>query len=345
MALHVGLREREDHGPDRYGEQGAGHPEERGAEQDGDEAEGWVDVDRLGADARLDREVLDLLIEQAVGQHDHAQPRIAAEEPHDHRQDDRDVGADGGHELRDDARPEGQRQPVGQADDGEDDAAEEGVDGREHRSRSDVAPGLVGGDVPDVDEDLLALRRQHARDVLAHSRTVSRQVERDQAEGEEPEDPAQHRDRDAEDALGSLAGNVADGLLIEADLGEELLLGEGCPGDLVEPLQALLREHRQRLDDLDDLVDEELAEGGEEADEEEQHAAHHDQRCESALHVPTQAVDGGRHGEGEEPCHEHGEDDAAAVVDEEAQEEEDEDQGHDDEPGPPDEARAHGPLG
>ena len=86
---------------DRDGEDRAGRAEQRGTEHRRGERDGWVDIDCLRADPRLDRQILHLLVHQAPGQHEHAVDGLRAQEADDGRQDDRDVRADGRDELRD----------------------------------------------------------------------------------------------------------------------------------------------------------------------------------------------------------------------------------------------------
>ena len=150
----------EQHRDDRHGEEGPGDAEERGAQQDRAEGDGGVDVDGSRADARLDRDVLDLLVEQAPCQRDDAQPRVRTEQPDQHRQRDGDAGADGRDELGDDARPHGQGQPVGHPHDGEDDASAHAAQQGEDHAGPDVVAGLLGGEVPHVAHDALRAARE-----------------------------------------------------------------------------------------------------------------------------------------------------------------------------------------
>ena len=75
--------------------------EQGGTEHHGGEGDPGVQVHSAGADARLQREVLDLLVEDCPPERDDPDPWLRARQPHQDRQGDGDVGADRGDELRD----------------------------------------------------------------------------------------------------------------------------------------------------------------------------------------------------------------------------------------------------
>ena len=198
--MAVDVQQGQQHGGDGNGEEGTGHTEESRAEKDRAEGHGGVDVDGLGADLRLDREVLDLLVGHGPGQGDHPEPRIRAQQTDDYRQDDRDVGADGGDELGDDPCPQRQRQPVGHPDDDEHDARRDRIDRGEDHARTDIPAGLLRGQHPHGRDHLLRPGREESSDPTLEPWHVRRQVEHEQGEGEQPEHTAHHRAEEPDQA-------------------------------------------------------------------------------------------------------------------------------------------------
>ena len=122
-----------------------------------------MDVDGAGRDARLDREVLDLLVGDAPDEHVHAEDRVARGEAHQRREGDRDVRADVGDELGDEPRPQRERKPVGQAEQREHDPAGHHVDGGEDDPGGDVPADLDPGQLPRGEERHLDARRHPLR--------------------------------------------------------------------------------------------------------------------------------------------------------------------------------------
>lgn len=95
MALDVDGDEGEQHRGDGNGEHGAGDAEQCAAEQHSGERDSRMDIGGLRADARLEREVLDLLVEHGPSERDEADHRpVGREQADDDRKRDRDVGTD-----------------------------------------------------------------------------------------------------------------------------------------------------------------------------------------------------------------------------------------------------------
>ncbi len=152
---------------DGHGRRGGGHTEQTAGEAEhvragegGCERDGRVDVDGACADVRLDRDVLDLLVDDREDEDEQAGDRFVARRADEDGQDDRDVRADVGHELRDDARPQPERQPVRHADEHHERAVNRRRDRREDEARRDVPADLCDEHLPHRQHDALLTRRE-----------------------------------------------------------------------------------------------------------------------------------------------------------------------------------------
>ena len=210
--------------------------------------------------------------------------------------DDRD-------ELRGDADQQRQRQPVGHADRPEEHAVEDRRQRREHDLGDDVAAGLLRRDVPDGDEDLLALRGHPPPDRTPDPRAVGRDVEGEHEEREDLEQQGERRGHDADHAardLDVVQLPICSGVSRSRSA---IVVGSSCSWVCwFTQLDRLLDGRRQGRHELGELLEEQVAEQGAEGEHADHDEAAHDARRRPPTHAARgEPQDGRLHGDREEP--------------------------------------------
>ena len=144
---------------------------------------------------------------------------------------------------------------------GEDDAAEDRVDGGEHDAGRDVAADLDAGEVPGREEGHLQVGAHPAGDPPAQ-RAASRRRRRRRrtARMNSAEEAREDRADDVEHPEGDVVGVGGDVSRGDAEPVEDGVEGDARPGDPVEPRQGVVGDLGQRRDEALHLVDEQAAE-------------------------------------------------------------------------------------
>ena len=176
------------------GEDRAGRSEQRGAAERRPERDRRVQLHRAGGDLRREEVVLDLLVDDDEPEHDRRLER-GVEERDQHRQDARDVRADDGKELADQADPQRERYRRRDARRLEHDPVEQRRQHRQQRPRVQVAAGLGDRQLPRRQHLHLACRAQAAADRTPQPRAVGDEVVREEQHREDLQQDSRARRR------------------------------------------------------------------------------------------------------------------------------------------------------
>ena len=167
--------------------------------------------------------------------------------------------------------------------------------------RVEVAAGLVDGDLPGVEDDLLTGTGKPRTDGAPHARAVGGHVEREDEHGDEIEQPATHGQRDTDGARHDLTAVgvqrsvpspelAHQGIGVEVD--SEIVVDEPfevahVPGGLVDEVTRLPDDDRTRC--------------GQEDERERKHATEHERgRATAAPSASSQTIDSRLHRERQE---------------------------------------------